>query len=531
MSEDSLDNIVYDTVILGTGLVESIVASQIAASAASPAKDNADKDSSDRDSTRKVLHIDRNPYYGGTSACFSLSAFIDWAVRHRDSRQTPFVKLVLGSAQTSEHHAQKYESHVFIVGADRSDSPNTDGVGYTSQAQKLLSLIKPFYKPADDDQQQQTVPPCCDKTLEQLLVNDRRYSLELAPKLAFCRGDTIDLLIDEGVGEYVQFRGIEHNYIVRGEQLERVPETKEDVFASTTLGLIEKRKLMRLLSIISDDDQCQRLLEEAGDSEDFTVFLQSRFKLDGRLLDAVLFAVARVGYGQGIGAVEGCERVRKYVKAMGRYGRMAYLCAMYGGASELSQAFCRLCAVSGGTYILDTDAHVHRDDSGLFDVHMPSYGAVKAKSVVMDPAYDPNGVVSGDGAVSRALRILDKPVLGEDTSILLCHVDAASMQTTSMLYLTHATQAVPLGQAVVYAWSDGKLTLEKQEQLQRAMDSVCRDPTAVPLFTAFFEMNQIVCSDPAYIGTSIPDSSVDFDGAVKHALELSKKLEGDLVGL
>ncbi|KAJ2853249.1 hypothetical protein J3B02_003231, partial [Coemansia erecta] len=446
MSEDSLDNTIYDTVVLGTGLVESIVASQIAAT---PALD-ADNDNVENKNYLKVLHIDRSPYYGGTSACFSLSAFIEWAAKYRDQRQTPFVKIVFGNVQSNddEKKQEQIETHVFVIDAVESalTNPDTSVSSNNSQAQTLLTMIEPFYNPADDLQAtaKDAAMLLSQTTLNLLLANDRKYSIELAPKLALCRGAMIDMLIDEGIGEYVQFKGIEHNYVVRGTLLERVPETKEDVFASTTLSLIEKRKLMRLLSVISDDEQCQGLLEEARVVDDFKLFLQTRFRLEGKLLDAVLFAVARVGYNQTIGAVNGCERVRKYVRAMGRYGRMAYLCAMYGGASELSQAFCRLCAVSGGTYILNTDVDISKSDDGLFDVHMPSYGTVKAKSIVMDPVYDPKGTVSSNGAaVSRALCIIDKPVLGEDTSVLLCHVDDANMQTTSMLYLTHATQAVP----------------------------------------------------------------------------------------
>lgn len=38
---------------------------------------------------------------------------------------------------------------------------------------------------------------------------------------------------------------------------------------------------------------------------------------------------------------------------MGRFGKGAYLCPLYGGASEIAQAFCRVCAVYGGIYILN----------------------------------------------------------------------------------------------------------------------------------------------------------------------------------
>lgn len=41
----------------------------------------------------------------------------------------------------------------------------------------------------------------------------------------------------------------------------------------------------------------------------------------------------------------------RFLNSFGRFGRMAYITCMYGSA-ELSQAFCRLCAVYGGIYML-----------------------------------------------------------------------------------------------------------------------------------------------------------------------------------
>lgn len=49
----------------------------------------------------------------------------------------------------------------------------------------------------------------------------------------------------------------------------------------------------------------------------------------------------------------GLENTHKSVQAMGRFGKGAYLCPLYGGASEIAQAFCRVCAVYGGIYILN----------------------------------------------------------------------------------------------------------------------------------------------------------------------------------
>ncbi|KAJ1896732.1 hypothetical protein LPJ66_003819 [Kickxella alabastrina] len=485
MSENSLDNEEFDVVVLGTGLIESIIASDIAAA------------------DRKVLHIDRNPYYGGNFACFSLSSFFQWAVQHRDVRQTPRVEVILGDA------SQQSSSTLVIDRALSSiDVPCTS-------ASFLLQALEPYSTGGQYFDSER-----CKALLERLVANDRKYSIELAPKLSLCRGDMIDLLVDMGIGEYVQFKGLEHNYLVRNGVLERVPDSKEDIFASKSLSLIEKRKLMRLMTVISDDDDCDKLLDEATqDSSDFVSFIQTKFKLDGKLLDAVVYAVARVSAGEIPSARDGCESVRKYVRSMGRYGRMAYLCAMYGGGSEMAQAFCRLCAVSGGTYILGEDVEVSGGKDGGFNVRLQNHGTVRAKSVIMASSYANASAATNDSLViSRAFCILDQPVLGDDTSALLSYIGKDGEQTVSLLYLTQATMATPLGHSILYAWAPGQMA-DRKEQLNKAMQAVIHGSAsgATPLLTAFFEMRELAVGRESPIVTGLPDATVDFDSTVKDA--------------
>ncbi|KAI9501152.1 GDP dissociation inhibitor, partial [Coemansia spiralis] len=289
----------FDTLIVGTGATESIIANELSAAG------------------HKVLHIDRNSYYGGPNACFSLS----------------------GTAQ---------------------------------------------------------------ETLDGLLANDRAYMVEPVPKLVLCRGNMIDLLVDQGVGDFMRFRGVDHNYLVTRQGLERVPESKEDIFASTSLTLVEKRKLMRLMTTLGAN------LEKPEGS--FSQLLAQQFKLTGKLHDTVLYAIARQT-GYELSAQEGCDRVYKYVNSIGRYGRMAYLCAQYGGGSEIAQSFCRLCAVTGGTYILDEKLECIEPNEDGFKVSLRR-GTAQVSRIVMDPGYYSPNSAALDSVVSRAVCILDNPVLG-----------------------------------------------------------------------------------------------------------------------
>ncbi|KAI8321380.1 FAD/NAD(P)-binding domain-containing protein [Martensiomyces pterosporus] len=502
MAEHMLDNEEFDVVVLGTGLIESIVASDIAAAG------------------KKVLHIDKNPYYGGDFSCFSLSAFLEWAMAHRDSRQVPLVDITVGSGDSRLR---------FLVGEqvdkDTAESRKQDLGGRISSASEndkrhkraveLLLRISPYMVLDDNDD---AAIPGVLETLSSLADMDRKYSIELAPKLAFCRGTLIDLLIDVGIGEYVEFKGVEHNYLVRDGQIERVPESKEEVFASKSLKLIDKRKLMKLLTSMSDDEECAQFVADNAD-DDFRSFLQSRFRLDGALLDAVLYCVARAKSESELSVREGCERIQRYTRSIGRYGRMAYLCSMYGGGSELAQSFSRLCAVSGGTYILGESVRSIQRSEDKYSMEL-SHGEVSAKHIIMNTTYAPDAQPSnGATPVSRSFCVVDKPVLGEDTTALLSYIGKTGV--VSLLYLTQSTMAVPRGQCIIYAWADGALA-DKRELLAEAMETVCSkcDGAAV-LLSVFFETRSLSApssdSSPSISYTAAPDSSVDFDTTVQHA--------------
>lgn len=129
-----------------------------------------------------------------------------------------------------------------------------------------------------------------------------------------------------------------------------MPSSKEDVFLNKAVSLIDKRKLMKFLTFAMEYDLNDTLLEGAQDMT-YIQLLQEKFKITGKLQEAIVYAIAMVD--DKTSAEIGLERTHQFVKAMGRFGKGAYLCPLYGGGSEIAQAFCRVCAVYGGVYILN----------------------------------------------------------------------------------------------------------------------------------------------------------------------------------
>jgi len=110
---------------------------------------------------------------------------------------------------------------------------------------------------------------------------------------------------------------------------------------------------------------------------------------------------------------------------MARYGKSPYIYPLYG-LGELPQAFARLSAIYGGTYMLDRKIEsVNIGEDGKFTGVTSGGETVRAKRVIGDPSYFGAGKemeeggkvrVVETGKVIRAICILKHPIPGTDDS-------------------------------------------------------------------------------------------------------------------
>jgi RAB protein geranylgeranyltransferase component A len=73
-----------------------------------------------------------------------------------------------------------------------------------------------------------------------------------------------------------------------------VPSSREDVFTSKAVSLIEKRKLMKFLTFSMDYENAPETLEGSDDMT-YSQFLQDKFKITGKLQKAIIYAIALSG--------------------------------------------------------------------------------------------------------------------------------------------------------------------------------------------------------------------------------------------
>lgn len=182
-------------------------------------------------------------------------------------------------------------------------------------------------------------------------------------------GPHIDSLVASGVSRYGSFKLLEKVAVYdRPGVVQSVPGSKEDVFKSKALSLLEKRRLMRFLLFAAGDFEGKKELE-GKERMPFLQFLREAFSLSEKPATAIAYALAFCITAGGMYIILSCNthahnasileptlaalsRIRQYLRSAGRYGATPFLVGHYGGLGETAQGFCRTSAVKGGTYIL-----------------------------------------------------------------------------------------------------------------------------------------------------------------------------------
>lgn len=315
-------NETYDVVVLGTGLTECIISGLMSVSG------------------KKVLHMDRNSYYGGESASLSLE--------------------------------QMYEKF------------RGEGI-----------------KPPDS------------------FGRSRDYNIDLIPKFLMATGKLVKILRLTGVTRYnMEFMLVEGSYVYRKGKVYKVPATPMEVATSPLLGFLEKNYCRKLVTYVHNYDPNDPKTHDKLDlTKDTMNTLYKKFGVSGDVVDFLGHSVALQSTDDYIEmpALDTVNKMKLYAESLAQYGKSPYVYPLYG-LGELPQVFARLCAVYGGTYMLNkpVDKLVY-DDSGKI-VGIESEGeTAKCKQVVGDPSYFPEKVRKV-GKIIRVICILNHPVTSCDSS-------------------------------------------------------------------------------------------------------------------
>jgi RAB protein geranylgeranyltransferase component A len=302
MAEDPRDNY-YDFIILGTGLVESVLSCSLAKKG------------------KRVLHIDQNDYYGEMFASFNLSNCMKYFHQIADQPSAegeishgsnvklsprsdasvafenaipnflliPAADPIEGAKVNQEVKLyQFYKSYFtkYIPANKKSSYMHPAFFSYLERNPKTKSSSAPvipnvecshpayyplFHLAKDTaSSTRETAINEEERFLSLLIHYDRYFNIDLAPKLIYCSGQLINALVHSQVSNYLEFKPMNSLYYFLSSseemnkksknndlsyQIWKVPSNKNDIFLSKHLTAIEKRLLMKFYQYIFDYSQ------------------------------------------------------------------------------------------------------------------------------------------------------------------------------------------------------------------------------------------------------------------------------------
>lgn len=313
----------YDAIIMGTGLTECIISGLLSVNG------------------KRVLHVDRNNYYGAETASLSLSNIY-----------------------------QKFRG----AGAE---------------------------------------PPAS-------MGHSRDWNVDLVPKFVMACGDLVKILLHSKVTRYLEFKSVDGSYVLKDGKIQKVPSTGAEALSSGLMGFFEKRKFRNFLVFLESYDKAKPETYRNGKSLDKWTMkeLYDDFGLgvDVQAFTGHAMALETTDEYLNQPASKVAEAIQLYAYSVQRYGNSPYIYPIYG-LGGLPEGFSRLCAIHGGTFMLNKpiDEVLVGSDGKAWGVKAGNEVA-KAAHIIGDPSYFPSDKCRVVGRVIRSICILDHPVAGAESA-------------------------------------------------------------------------------------------------------------------
>lgn len=238
----------------------------------------------------------------------------------------------------------------------------------------------------------------------------RDWYIDLVPKFILGEGLMIDTLRHTEVTKYMDFKVVNGSFVLRTKDrsINKIPTTTKEVLDSKLCGLAEKNHMRKILNYIAD---CEEKPEPYNLKEMPMRDLFKAFKIGDDVATFMGHAMALWLDDSYLDrpAIETCRRIHNYVYSVATFDASPYVYPLYG-LGELPQAFARLSAIWGGTYMLRTpiDEILYNEDGTVKGIRSGKENAY-CKWLIMDPTYFPD-LSKSVGRVSRGIFILDGPI-------------------------------------------------------------------------------------------------------------------------
>jgi Rab GDP dissociation inhibitor len=232
-------------------------------------------------------------------------------------------------------------------------------------------------------------------------------------------------------------------------------------------------------------------------------------------------------------AMETIKKMGLYLESVGKYGDSPFLYPVYG-LGGIPESFSRLCAIHGGTYMLNQDIDEILYTDGKVSGIKCGEDTAKAPIVICDPSY-----VKGQnktkvaGKVVRAICILDHTIPNtnnaESVQIILPQkqLNRNSDIYVTMVSSTHAVCAQGLKIAIISA------TVETNDPEAEIQPAVALLGNILEMFVSVNDLQEPIhdaAAENLFITKSY-DATSHFETSSKDVLALYEQITGEKLDL
>lgn len=330
----------------------------------------------------------------------------------------------------------------------------------------------------------------------------------------------------------MDFLLVDGSYVYRKGKIYKVPVTPMEAATSSLLGFFEKGRCKNLLTFVQNFDE-----EDPKTHKGMDVFnipmkdVYKKFNVGQDTMEMLGHAAALYTNDDYLEepAIECINRLILYAESllMFKEKKSPYIYPMYG-LGELPQVFARLCAVHGGTYMLNkpVDKIVYDENGKVCGVE--SEGEVaKCKMVIGDPSYFPDKVRK-TGQVIRVICILDHPVRGMDGNSAQIIIPQRQVNRKNDIYVSvtsYAHRVAPQGHYIAIV----STTVETDNPLEEVKPGLEMLGNILEQFVYILDTYEPIDdgkNDGVFISKSY-DATSHFESAAKDIINIYERITGE----
>jgi len=221
--------------------------------------------------------------------------------------------------------------------------------------------------------------------------------------------------------------------------------------------------------------------------------------------------------------------MKLYNDSMGKYGASPFLYPVYG-LGGLPESFSRLCAIHGGTYMLNTPVDEIIMESGKAVGVKSGDGVAKAPLIICDPSYvrDMNKTKIC-GKVIRAICILDHPIPNtNNVSSIQIILPQKQLKRNSDIYITMVSNAHAVCSKDLYIViiSASVETSDPQGEIKPALELIGAVKEMFVQVSDMFEPTNDPVAENLWITKSY-DATSHFETSDEEVLAIYEKIVGE----